>query len=87
MDHILRISLRLRVAVSLAGSAACLATLLIHGHAQAVAGSELTQGASVDGFKHVEVASVSDAIEQLLHQNTCRIRCGRSFQLDSRERH
>jgi regulator of RNase E activity RraA len=68
MDHILRISLRLRVVISVASSAACLAVFLINGHAQAVAGSEPTQPALVDGFKHVEVASVSDAIEQLLHQ-------------------
>jgi regulator of RNase E activity RraA len=68
MDHILRTSLRLRVMISVASSAACLAAFLINGHAQAIAGSQPTQTALVDGFKHVEVASVSDAIEQLLHQ-------------------
>jgi regulator of RNase E activity RraA len=68
MDHILRTSLRLRVVISLASYAACLATFIFNGHVQAVAGSEPTQAAVVDGFKHVEVASISDAIEQLLHE-------------------
>jgi regulator of RNase E activity RraA len=68
MDHGFGMSLRLWVAVSLAVFAVCSVTFVIHGQAQAVAGSELTQAAMVEGFKHVEVASVSDAIEQLLHQ-------------------
>jgi hypothetical protein len=37
------------------------------GHAQAVAGSESTQAALVDGFKHVEVASNNESIFSALY--------------------
>lgn len=56
------------IIASLLGTTVYTATLLVYAHAQANVDSKPTQAALVDGFKHVEVASVSDAIEQLLHQ-------------------
>jgi len=53
---------------SAAGVAVCAAAFMVRAYAQANVDSKPTQAALVDAFKHVEAASVSDAIEQLLHQ-------------------
>lgn len=52
----------------LATAAVASAALLVHAHAQPAANPTATPGTLVDGFRHVEVASVSDAMEQLLHE-------------------
>ena len=49
-------------------AAACAVMLLVHAGAQIATDSVPTPVALVDAFRHVEVALVSDAIEQLLHQ-------------------
>jgi regulator of RNase E activity RraA len=51
-----------------AAAVAASAAFLLHAHAQPAANSTPIRASLVEGFKHVEVASVSDAIEQLLHE-------------------
>jgi regulator of RNase E activity RraA len=53
--------------LAVAGTAASSTTLILHGAWQAQ-GTSATSTALADAYKHVEVASVSDAMEQLLHR-------------------
>lgn len=54
--------------ISCSAAVVASAILLLHAHAQPAAKSSPVAATLIEGFRHVEVASVSDAIEQLLHE-------------------
>lgn len=69
MQKLISIRLRNLMIIAVAALATSAVVFMLHAHGQKSTQESHPDSATlVEGFKHVEVASVSDAIEQLLHE-------------------